>query len=79
MRGYNLSDKPEEISSYSMPLLMEDVKQLIEAFGEKECVLVAHDWGGAVAWAFAYTYPQYVKKLVMFDAPHPLHIYKRAC
>ncbi|MBY0065049.1 alpha/beta hydrolase [Priestia aryabhattai] len=71
MRGYNLSDKPAEISSYSMPLLMEDVKQLIEAFGEKECVLVAHDWGGAVAWAFAYTYPQYVKKLVMFDAPHP--------
>ncbi|MCM3545424.1 alpha/beta fold hydrolase [Priestia megaterium] len=71
MRGYNLSDKPEEISAYSMPLLMEDVKQLIEAFGEKECVLVAHDWGGAVAWAFAYTYPQYVKKLVMFDAPHP--------
>ncbi|MGG3196567.1 alpha/beta fold hydrolase [Priestia aryabhattai] len=71
MRGYNLSDKPEEVSSYSMPLLMEDVKQLIEAFGEKECVLVAHDWGGAVAWAFAYTYPQYVKKLVMFDAPHP--------
>ncbi|WP_227257246.1 alpha/beta fold hydrolase [Priestia aryabhattai] len=71
MRGYNLSDKPEEISAYSMPILMEDVKQLIEAFGEKECVLVAHDWGGAVAWAFAYTYPQYVKKLVMFDAPHP--------
>ncbi|MHA2959513.1 alpha/beta fold hydrolase [Priestia megaterium] len=71
MRGYNLSDKPEEISSYSMPLLMEDVKQLIEAFGEKDCVLVAHDWGGAVAWAFSYTYPQYVKKLVMFDAPHP--------
>ncbi|MGZ0878040.1 alpha/beta fold hydrolase [Priestia megaterium] len=71
MRGYNLSDKPEEISSYSMPHLMEDVKQLIEALGEKECVLVAHDWGGAVAWAFAYTYPQYVKKLVMFDAPHP--------
>lgn len=35
MRGYNLSDKPEEISSYSMPILMEDVKQLIEAFGEK--------------------------------------------
>ncbi|MDN4634614.1 alpha/beta fold hydrolase [Priestia megaterium] len=51
MPGYNLSDKPEEISSYSMPHLMEDVKQLIEAF--------------------AYTYPQYVKKLVMFDAPHP--------
>ncbi|KOO40381.1 alpha/beta hydrolase [Priestia koreensis] len=71
MRGYNLSDKPENVSDYSMPTLVEDVKQLIEAFGEKECILVAHDWGGGIAWAFAYTYPEYVKKLIMFDAPHP--------
>ena len=71
MRGYNLSDKPEEVSSYNMSILVEDVKQLIEAFGEKDCVLVAHDWGGAVAWTLAYTEPDYVKKLIMFDAPHP--------
>ncbi|TDB55418.1 alpha/beta hydrolase [Bacillus sp. CBEL-1] len=71
MRGYNLSDKPEDVSAYKMPILMEDVRQLIEAFGEKTCTLVAHDWGGAIAWAFAYTYPEYVKRLIMFDAPHP--------
>ncbi|WP_242688723.1 alpha/beta hydrolase [Bacillus sp. Cs-700] len=71
MRGYNVSDKPEGISSYDMSILVEDVKQLIEAFGEKDCVLVAHDWGGAVAWTLAYTAPEYVKKLIMFDAPHP--------
>ncbi|MGP4076283.1 alpha/beta fold hydrolase [Halobacillus sp. K22] len=71
MRGYNLSDKPEEVSSYDMSILVEDVKQLIEAFGEKDCILVAHDWGGAVAWTLAYTEPDYVKKLIMFDAPHP--------
>ncbi|WP_235576439.1 alpha/beta fold hydrolase [Rossellomorea marisflavi] len=71
MRGYNLSDKPEGIDSYAMSTLVEDVKQLIEAFGEKECTLVAHDWGGAIAWTFAYTYPEYVKNLIMFDAPHP--------
>jgi len=71
MRGYNLSDKPEDVSSYNMSVLVEDVKQLIEAFGEKDCILVAHDWGGAVAWTLAYTEPDYVKKLIMFDAPHP--------
>ncbi|GLI86277.1 hydrolase [Rossellomorea marisflavi] len=71
MRGYNLSDKPEGIDSYAMSTLVEDVKQLIEAFGEKECTLVAHDWGGAIAWTFAYTHPEYVKNLIMFDAPHP--------
>lgn len=71
MRGYNLSDKPDKVSSYDLSVLVEDVKQLIEAFGEKDCVLVAHDWGGAVAWTLAYTNPEYVKKLIMFDAPHP--------
>ncbi|MDN4523982.1 alpha/beta fold hydrolase [Fictibacillus fluitans] len=71
MRGYNTSDKPEDISSYEMPVLLEDVKQLIEAFGEKECILVGHDWGGAIAWTFAYTHPEYIKKLIIFDAPHP--------
>ncbi|KAB2489440.1 alpha/beta hydrolase [Priestia endophytica] len=76
MRGYNLSDKPEEISSYEMAILLEDVKGLIKAFGEKECILVAHDWGGAVAWALSYTYPEYVKRLIMFDAPHP-YTFKR--
>ncbi len=39
MRGYNLSDKPEEISSYSMPFNRR-CKTVIEAFGEKECVLI---------------------------------------
>ncbi|MCM2590921.1 alpha/beta hydrolase [Rossellomorea marisflavi] len=71
MRGYNLSDKPEGIDSYTMSTLVEDVKQLIEAFGEKDCTLVAHDWGGAIAWTFAYSHPEYVKNLIMFDAPHP--------
>ncbi len=71
MRGYNVSDKPDKVSSYDLSVLVEDVKQLIEAFGEKDCVLVAHDWGGAVAWTLAYTNPEYVKKLIMFDAPHP--------
>ncbi len=30
-RGYNLSDKPEPVEQYALPLLAEDAKQLIEA------------------------------------------------
>lgn len=71
MRGYNLSDKPEGVSSYDMSILVDDVKKLIEAFGEKECILVGHDWGGAVAWTLAYSSPEYISRLIMFDAPHP--------
>ncbi len=33
--------------------------------------LVAHDWGGVVAWVFAAQYPEMLDKLVIVNAPHP--------
>jgi len=33
--------------------------------------LVAHDWGGAVAWNLAASQPQWLDKLVIINAPHP--------
>src|SRR5271163_852544 len=51
MRGYNLSDKPTELDQYKMATLVEDVRALGDHFSHgKKFVLVAHDWGGAVAW-----------------------------
>ena len=71
MRGYNLSAKPAELEHYQMPRLIEDVRALAERLGHKKFVLVGHDWGGAVAWAFAATHPEYLEKLVILNAPHP--------
>ena len=34
--------------------------------------MVAHDWGGAVAWNFAAAHPQYLSHLVIVNAPHPV-------
>jgi pimeloyl-ACP methyl ester carboxylesterase len=44
---------------------------LIEHLGHKRCILVAHDWGGAVAWGLAAAYPHYVQKLIIINSPHP--------
>jgi len=71
MRGYNLSSKPVELSRYRQKYLVEDIRQLAEFLGYKKFVLVAHDWGGAVAWTFAMFYPQYLERLVIVNAPHP--------
>jgi epoxide hydrolase 4 len=76
MRGYNTSDKPEGVEKYRMSVLVEDVRGLIEALGEEKVFLAAHDWGGAVAWAFAEKYPDMLHRLVILNAPHH-HIFAR--
>lgn len=73
-RGYNLSSKPERVADYAVPLIMADIKAMFEKFGttpERKGILVAHDWGGAVAWAFAIRFPEYLEKLIIINAPHP--------
>lgn len=71
MRGYNLSSKPAEVDQYQVKYLVEDLRALAEKLGHKKFILVAHDWGGAIAWAFAIAHPEYLEKLVIINAPHP--------
>ncbi|MEL6495434.1 MAG: alpha/beta hydrolase [Cyanobacteria bacterium J06623_7] len=71
LRGYNDSDKPKELEAYQMSELIEDVRGVITGLGYTECLLVAHDWGGAIAWNFAHTYPDMVEKLTVLNIPHP--------
>jgi pimeloyl-ACP methyl ester carboxylesterase len=75
MRGYNLSSKPTDLSAYQVPLLVEDLRalasRLLEASGGSRFTLVAHDWGGAVAWVFAAMHPELLDRLVIINAPHP--------
>jgi len=73
MRGYNLSDKPEKVEEYSTDHLVDDIKGMLDHLsGGKKSVLIGHDWGGAVAWSFAMAHPEYLEKLVIINAPHPL-------
>ncbi len=38
-----------------MDLLVSDVAEAIKQLSpEEKAILVAHDWGGAVAWTFVY-------------------------
>lgn len=70
-RGYNDSDKPADLSAYRMSELVQDVRGVIQALGYDRCILVGHDWGGAVAWNFAYAYPEMVQRLIVMNLPHP--------
>ena len=70
-RGYNKSDKPERQEDYDMSLLVRDVVAVITAEGEKKAIIVGHDWGGAIAWRFAVTFPAMAEKLIIVNLPHP--------
>ena len=69
-RGYNLSDKPAQVRDYRPAVLVADLVGLMRALGHERCVLVGHDWGGAIAWAFASAHPEKVERLVILNAPH---------
>ena len=71
MRGYNDSEKPAKLSDYVVSELVQDVKGVIEGLGYEQCILVGHDWGGAIAWMFAYAYPNLVQRLIVMNIPHP--------
>lgn len=70
MRGYNLSSKPEDPEAYHVTDLIEDLRALAEYLGHQKFIMVAHDWGGAVAWSFAMRHPEWLEKLVIINSPH---------
>ena len=57
--------------NYKLEVLVDDVKEAVQALGHDQCVLVGHDWGGALAWTFAYAHPSLVSRLVTMCGPHP--------
>ncbi len=71
LRGYNESDKPLGRDAYRLSTLVEDIKGVIGGLGYAHCILVGHDWGGAIAWAFADAHPALVRGLITLNMPHP--------
>lgn len=69
LRGYNDSDKPRR--GYDVPTLLRDIKGLIEELGYEKAIIVGHDWGGVLAWAFPMRYPHMTERLIVLNAPHP--------
>ena len=73
LRGFEQSSSPKEPEAYRVKHLMADLEALILQVspGAPLEALVAHDWGGAVAWTLAAQRPQLLKRLVIVNSPHP--------
>ena len=71
LRGFEQSSAPTEVAAYRAKPLVQDIAALIELEGGQLECLVAHDWGGALAWNLAATQPACLKKLAIINSPHP--------
>jgi pimeloyl-ACP methyl ester carboxylesterase len=73
MRGYAPTEVPAD-GRYDSDTLGADVLALIEALGEKQAIVVGHDWGASAAYSAATLGPAKVRLLVTVAIPHPASI-----
>ena len=73
LRGYERSSAPEDVKAYRAKHLVQDIVALIalESGPAPLAALIAHDWGGAVAWSLANQHPEQLRQLVIVNSPHP--------
>lgn len=71
LRGYERSSAPADVESYRARHLIGDILALIAQQGGRAAALVAHDWGGALAWGLAAQHPQAIERLIIINSPHP--------
>lgn len=71
LRGYEGSSSPPEPEAYRARHLVQDIVALLALQGAPVQALVAHDWGGALAWGVANQRPDLMQRLVILNAPHP--------
>lgn len=71
MRGYNLSDAPQEVAAYTLDTLAADVIALADEIGADRFHLVGHDWGAVIGWWVGARYAARLDRMVLMDGPHP--------
>lgn len=73
LRGYAGSSAPSDVTAYRAKHLVQDLVALKNLLSPQQplACLVAHDWGGAVAWNMANQHPELMRQLAIINSPHP--------
>jgi pimeloyl-ACP methyl ester carboxylesterase len=70
VRGYGGSDKPAAIEAYAIKEMCADIAGLVEGLGERQAILVGHDWGAPIVWNTSLFFPQRVRAVAGLSVPH---------
>ena len=72
-RGFGGSDKPADPDAYEARRLVADIAALADRMSpDQPFLLFGHDWGAAVAYAYAFRHPQRLRGLVIANGVHPV-------
>ncbi|GAB3815909.1 hypothetical protein GCM10028895_10570 [Pontibacter rugosus] len=75
-RGYNLSDKPQNVINYTTDVLVADVLRVANHFGISSFHLLGHDFGALISWQLALHHPERLKRMIIVNVPHPFVLNK---
>lgn len=71
LKGYGDAPKPQEVSMYTIPILVGEIMTIIGNLQIDKFNLVGHDWGAALSWVIASSQPEKVNKLVALSVGAP--------
>jgi pimeloyl-ACP methyl ester carboxylesterase len=71
MRGFGGTSAPADIDAYSIFDTVGDMVALVAALGEKQAVIIGHDWGAPVAWHAALFRPDMFTAVAGLSVPPP--------
>lgn len=68
-RGYGLTERPEDVTTYDMGHLCDDMAGMLDALEIKKAVFCGHDWGGGVVWGMARLHPDRCLGIIGVNTP----------
>ena len=69
LRGFGWSDAPA--AGYEKEQLVDDIIDLLDTLKLKRIRLMAHDWGGWIAFLLCLRQPERIKRYLALNIPHP--------
>ena len=69
LRGFGLSDCPKEAGLYTTLDIVGDLVGIMDAFGERNAIVMGNDWGATIAWQAALLRPDRFRAVIALGVP----------
>jgi pimeloyl-ACP methyl ester carboxylesterase len=71
LRGFGDAPRPTAVRPYRRPFLVADVLGILDALGVRRTHVVGHDWGAALTWRLAGSFPERCDRVVVLSVGAP--------